>query len=613
MEAVIKYRIVFWGSGPWKGLAVRVTAFMLLWLTTSASAFDLKILHINDHHSHLQSDSKMELHLGGEATRVQAGGFPRLATLFDKLSAEQTNVLKLHAGDAITGDLFYTLFKGEADAALMNEICFDAFVLGNHEFDDGDSGLARFLDFLGRGDCDTAVLGANVVPEVGVSPLAKSSATDYIRPYVVKKVGGVNVGIVGIDIAQKTKLSSNPDETTVFLDEAQTAQEMIDELERQGIMHIILMTHYQYLNDLALVPRLRGVDVVVGGDSHTLLGDFQDIELNSRGPYPTVIKDAQGDTVCVVQAWQYSAIVGELNVRFADDGTVVSCSGTPHLPLADSFRRTNADDAWVELEGAERDGVETAIAGKPELSIVEEDVNTAALLASFSSEVNQLKNQVIGNAKDRLCLERIPGQGKSKLCDASETAAHGSDIATLVAHVFRRASKTSDIAIQNAGGVRTDVNQGEFTIADAYTLLPFANTLMELRMTGLEVHSVLEDALDYALSKGGSSGAYPYAAGLRWEVNINAPKGHRFSHIQVKGKHESQWAALDFDKIFTVVTNSYISEGRDGYATFKTVTDAGRSLNTYLDYAQVFVDYVKDRGTFGKLPASEYSTRSIIQ
>jgi 5'-nucleotidase/UDP-sugar diphosphatase len=71
----------------------------------------------------------------------------------------------------MTGTLYHTLYNGEADAALMNTVCFDAFELGNHEFDEGDAGLRRFLDHLRSGQCRTTVLAANVEPAIG-SPLA---------------------------------------------------------------------------------------------------------------------------------------------------------------------------------------------------------------------------------------------------------------------------------------------------------------------------------------------------------------------------------------------------------------------------------------------------------
>jgi len=574
---------------------------------------DLTILHINDHHSHLQADGRMDLNLAGERTRVRSGGFPALVAKFKELEAQSESVLKLHAGDAITGDLYYTLFKGKADAALMNEICFDAFALGNHEFDDGDAGLAAFLDELKAGSCATAVLAANVKPEVGVSALAKTSATDYFTPHHIFTRDGMKIGVIGIDIANKTKQSSSPDETTMFADELSTAQAEIDALTKQGVEHIILLTHYQYQNDLALAKALRGVDVIIGGDSHTLLGDFAALGKNAGGPYPTVVKGAAGQTVCVAQAWQYAQIAGELQVSFDDSGAVTACSGTPHMMLADSFRRKNADGKRVELEGDARAAVHAAVKAHPNLSIVSEDADAAAVLAGFSGQVDALKAEKIGTIVSPLCLERIPGQGKSKMCEAADTAKNGSDISNLVAHAFRDMSRTGDIAIQNGGGVRTDVKAGDFSIGDAYTLLPFANTLVEMTMTGAELHQVLEDALDYALTPDGSTGAYPYAAGLRWSIDAAQPKGKRFSNIQFKGPQDSSWSALDKGRQYKVITNNYIAGGRDGYLTFKTVAADGRMIDTYLDYAQSFVDYVRGKGRVDKLDISEYSTQSFTK
>lgn len=579
----------------------------------TAQAAELTILHMNDHHSHLRADGGLDLKLAGEKTRVRSGGFPAVVSTFKKLVAENENVLKLHAGDAITGDLYFTLFKGEADAALMNEVCFDAFALGNHEFDDGDGGLATFLDFLKSGDCNTPVLAANVVPEVGVSALAKSGANDYIRPYTVVRSGGMNIGIIGIDIVGKTTISSNPDATTRFLDETKTAQTYIDELTGMGIDHIILLTHYQYRNDLKLARVLTGVDVIVGGDSHTLLGDFGALGLNTDGAYPTNATNAGGDPVCIVQAWEYSQIVGELTVNFDDNGVVQSCDGTPHMMLADSFKRKNSDGKRVELTGDARAAVIDAVKANPLLSIVTEDADAATMLASFSEKVDELKGMKIATVAETLCLERIPGQGKSKLCDVSLTAKNGSDISNLVAHAFRDMARSSDIAIQNGGGVRIDVSAGDFSIGDAYKLLPFANTLVELDMTGAEINAVLEDGLDLALSPDGSTGAYPYAAGLRWHIDASKPKGSRISKLEFKGPSDTSWGPLSMSASYKVVTNDYIAAGRDGYTTFGKITKEGRVVDTYLDYAQSFVDYVRKTGTIKKLPLSDYSTQSFTK
>ncbi|MEC9254698.1 MAG: metallophosphoesterase, partial [Pseudomonadota bacterium] len=117
------------------------------------NSMSISILHMNDHHSHLEAESfgfdvsELGLETGAEGgaiaeVDVTYGGFPMMVSLFNSLEMQSDNVLKLHSGDAITGTLYYSLFKGRADADMMNQICFDAFALGNHEFDDGDTGLA---------------------------------------------------------------------------------------------------------------------------------------------------------------------------------------------------------------------------------------------------------------------------------------------------------------------------------------------------------------------------------------------------------------------------------------------------------------------------------------
>ncbi|WP_220720433.1 NAD nucleotidase [Agarivorans litoreus] len=578
--------------------------------TPSPQPLSINVLHINDHHSHLQADSGIDLNLAGEATRVSVGGFPKVVAKINELAASKDNVLKLHAGDAITGDLYYTLFKGEADAALMNEVCFDAFALGNHEFDGGDAGLKTFLEFLYSPTCQTQVLAANVEPEVGVSPLAPTTRWDYFQPYMIKSFGDAKVGIIGIDIATKTKNSSSPDATTQFHDETSTAQMYIDELKEKGVNNIILLTHYQYKNDLELAAKLTDVDVIIGGDSHTLLGDFEELGLNSAGDYPTMVSNLDGDPVCVAQAWQYSAVVGDLAVTFDGNGKLESCAGTPHLLLADSFKRKDTNGDRVELTGATRTAVTDAVAANPNLSIVTADANAADLLAVYAEEVDLLKQSVVGEVAQNLCFERIPGQGRSTLCDVSATSANGSDISNLVAQAFLEQAVRGDVAIQNAGGVRNDVPQGDYTIGDAYTLLPFANTLVYLEMTGAEIKTVLNEAVDYSLDPEGSTGAYPYAAGLRYKVDMSQAAGSRLYDVEVKAKGTTDWIALADSDSFTVVTNNYIAGGRDGYFSFADISaDESKFEDSFLDYAQSFVDYVERNGTIDKLPLESYSTQ----
>ena len=105
-------------------------AMLLLLVGRSAYACDLTILHINDHHLHLKRDGRMSLKSDGKSIRVRSGALPTVFAKIRELQEVNQNVIKLHAGDAISGSLFFTLFKAETDAALINEVCFDAFELG---------------------------------------------------------------------------------------------------------------------------------------------------------------------------------------------------------------------------------------------------------------------------------------------------------------------------------------------------------------------------------------------------------------------------------------------------------------------------------------------------
>ena len=570
--------------------------------------FSLNILHINDHHSHLKAASS-ELTLGGKTTQVEMGGFPRVTALAKSLAASKTHPLTLHGGDAITGDLYYTLFQGEADAKLMNTLCFDALVVGNHEFDNGDAGLKTFLDFLHQGSCQTPVLAANVEPESGVSPLAPA-AGNYLQPYLIKEYGQQKIGIIGIATGTKTQSSSSPDATTKFSDETTTAQRYIDELKQKGINKIVLLSHYGLDGDKRMSAALKGVDVIIGGDSHSLLGSgFTALGLNPEGEYPLQLTNADGDKVCVAQAWQYASLLGELDIDFDAKGVITRCQGTPHLLLGETFKQKDDTGAYVALSGDALTAVQAEVATNPLLDIVVPDSEAQTLLDDYAKQVTDKTSAVIGTASEDLCLSRIPGDKRSAICTQAETNAHGSDISNQVAQAFLAMSQEAEIAIQNGGGVRTDIAAGNITIGSAYTLLPFANTLTNLSMSGAEIRKVLNEAVDYSFDASGSTGSYPYAAGLRFDVDRSRPAGSRLFNLETKVKGSSQWTPLDESHTYKVVTNSFTALGKDNYLTFATVTARGDAVNTYLDYAQSFVDYVKQKGTLGKPAAEDYSTQ----
>lgn len=576
---------------------------------------EINIAHINDHHSNLEAIPGFELQVDGLATRVEAGGFPRLTALF-KASAGLPNLLKIHAGDAMTGTLYHTIYKGEADAALMNTICFDAFELGNHEFDEGDAGLRKFLDHLRSGPCRTPVLAANVEPAPG-TPLAATGSRDYLQPYLLKKFGDITVGIVGIEARDKTLVSSRPLPTTRIADETTTAQRQIDALKARGIRHIILVTHQGYENDKAMAAKLTDVDVIIGADSHTLLGDFSGVGLSAAGAYPTIVRNRDGDPVCIGQAWEYGKAFGLMKVRFDTSGSVNSCGGRATLVIGDDFRQKNEAGKFTPLDKAARQQILDRLKSQPAVQVVTPDPLAQAELERFSGRLAQMKQQKIGTASEALCLVRVPGEATNRSagiagCERANTLARGSDIAQSVAEAYRQASQRADIALQNGGGIRTALPGGDVTINTAHTVLPFSNMLIEVPVSGRQLVNVLEDAVANHLDNKNSDGSHPYAAGLRWDLDMSKPRDSRFSRLEVRDRASDEWRPLDPQRIYTVVTSDYLAEGGDGYATLATIHRTGHSVNTYLLYTQTFIDYLQGKGTITRPAAADYSHQKTI-
>ncbi|MDF1482406.1 bifunctional metallophosphatase/5'-nucleotidase [Extensimonas sp. H3M7-6] len=588
----------------------------------SYKPLSLNIAHINDHHSQLDPFAATQLQLDGVATQVELGGFARQTAFFKSL-AGTPNLLKLHAGDALTGTLYYTFFKGQADAQLMNSICFDAFIPGNHEFDDGDAELKQFLDYLWDpanrptgSSCKTPALSANIVPQAGTA-LAPSAGTPYLQPYLIRNIDGVDVGIIGLTTKDKTTNSSRPLPTTQFLDEASAAQQTIDTLRNKGVRHIVLMTHLGYDNDKALAAKLTDVDVIIGGDSHTLLGDFQSLGQSSAGAYPTVAKNKSGETVCIGQAWEYAKASGLMHVEFNAQGSVDKCSGQASLLIGDSFKRQDSTGAWQPLADADRQALIAKLAANPAVKVLTPDAQAAQTLATFSSQVSAEKAKAIGSASEALCLVRVPGEATNRSagvagCESANTLARGSDAAQVVADAFLAASKRADFAMQNAGGVRIAIPAGPLNMNTAFTLLPFTNVLVELELTGADVVAALEDGVANHLDNKQSDGSHPYASGLRWDLDMSQPKGQRFANVQVRNKTTGAWAPIDPAKTYVLVTNDYEASGKDGYTTLGKAYAAGRYVNTYLLYTQSFVDYVLAKGTLSRPQRGDYAHQKVV-
>ena len=554
----------------------------------SANMFELNVAHINDHHSHLEEE-KMPLKLNGQTVIATIGGLPRVAQEIKDFRKNNKNTLILHAGDAVTGTLYYTLFEGKADAQLMNAINFDAFTLGNHEFDDGNKFLKSFLDAL-----TIPVISANVVPDKG------SILEGKWKPYIIKNIGGQKVGIIGINVVKKTKESSSPGDDIKFTDEVETAGKYVKELQNQGINKIILLSHAGYEKNVEIGEKVDGIDLIISGDTHYLLGkEFEQFGLVPEKPdYPKKVNSPDGNPVYIAEAWNYSYLLGEMKVKFDQNGVIKELIPTPKLLIGDTFEIKNAEGKTVQLNEKEKLVIINSIKNNRNIKVVKNDTVTQQLLDRYQKEKTELGKQSVGKITEEILGgsdNRVPGPHNKD----------GSFATTLVAesvlHKLRNMGTGNvDFVIGNAGNVRITLNPGNFTYDQAYSLLPFtSNTVFITDITGAEVKQVLEDAIDYVLN-GGSTGAFPYGAGIRYEATKEGKLGTRVKKIEVFDFKANKWVPIDAKKSYMLAVNSYIAQGKDGYTTLGKITAQKRGTDTHLSDTKIFIDYLKEKKEVGK-------------
>jgi len=555
---------------------------------STASTFELNVAHINDHHSHLEEE-KMPLKLNGQTVTATIGGLPRVAQEIKDFRKNNKNTLVLHAGDAVTGTLYYTLFEGKADAELMNVINFDAFTLGNHEFDDGNKVLKSFLDAL-----TIPIVSSNVVPDKG------SILEGKWKPYLIKNVGGQKIGIIGIDVVKKTKESSNPGDDVKFLDEVETARKYVKKLQDEGINKIIVLSHAGYEKNVEIGEKVDGVDLIISGDTHYLLGkEFEQFGLVPEKPdYPKKVNSPDGNPVYIAEAWNYSYLLGEMKAKFDKNGVIKELIPTPKVLIGDTFEIKNAEGKVVQLGEKEKAAIINSIKNNKNIKVVKNDTVTEKLLERYQKEKTELGKNSVGKITEEILGgsdNRVPGPHNKD----------GSFATTLVAesvlHKLRNMGTGNvDFVIVNAGNVRITLNPGNFTYDQAYSLLPFtSNTVFITDITGAEVKQVLEDAIDYVLN-GGSTGAFPYGAGIRYEATKEGNLGTRVKKIEVFDFKANKWVPIDAKKSYMLAVNSYIAKGKDGYTTLGKITAQNRGTDTHLSDTKIFIDYLKEKKEVGR-------------
>ena len=251
----------------------------------------ITILHVNDSHSQLEPVRSGEY--------AGMGGALERAAYIDSVRRADGpgNVLVLHAGDYFQGSSYFSEFGGTVEIQDLNAVKYDAVTLGNHEFDNGLEALGERLSSL---ECPVVVCNYDFSP---------FEAGKYIKPYVIVEKAGKKIGIIGVLCKLKDMVAGDIADRVPSYDMIPTVQKYADELRSQCDL-VVALTHIGYtehtpgdITDPQLVAATRGIDIVIGGHSHTFLEE------------PDWVENLDGKKVPIVQTGCAGVYMGEFHVR----------------------------------------------------------------------------------------------------------------------------------------------------------------------------------------------------------------------------------------------------------------------------------------------------------
>jgi 2',3'-cyclic-nucleotide 2'-phosphodiesterase (5'-nucleotidase family) len=431
----------------------------------TAEVDSLVLLHTNDVHSHLDPRRASS----GEAI----GGAAARAALLARERARGGVSLTLDAGDVFQGTAYYNFFRGVPDYRVMSRMGYDLGALGNHDLDDGPLSWLR-----ASRDARFPILSANVfvaaesawaagrppVPAalrkgarwIGGAPVPESAPLRRLcEASVVRQVGGRRIAFLGLTTGDLPRIVSvGPNRGVAVSDPVAVAEALVPELRRKADV-VIVLSHIGVEEGRRLARRVPGIDVIVGGHTHTLLKEpvFVPNPADENGFHGTAI----------VQAGSRGEWLGRTVLRF-DGKRLTAVTGTV-LPV----RPGAGEDAGVErILEPYRDSISTRMAAP--------------------------------------VFRTSRAYGTAGLKDGD------TPLGNFVADALREPVH-ADIAIQNVGGIRGGIPKGNVTVGDLYSVLPFENRIVIVEMRGWQVRGLL-DFIARRIGKGG----FAQVSGVRFTI-----------------------------------------------------------------------------------------------
>jgi 2',3'-cyclic-nucleotide 2'-phosphodiesterase (5'-nucleotidase family) len=450
-------------------------------------------------------------------------------------------VLYLDAGDAMQGTLISNYFYGASTMEAFNAMGVAAMSVGNHEFDWGQAVLQDRYD-----QAEFPFLGANVfyAKKQGNTDHGHGGRPHWVKPYVIREVNGVRVGVIGI-ANPETPSITNPANVAdlMFTDPAQAVYDVLPEAEAEGATMIVVLAHIGGffpsfeggIGDFACALDPEKVDLIVSGHTHSRLDDV----------------------ICgipVVQA--YSSGTAFSRVDFSVDKATGEVAGYQM-----NYEPTSTYQTWYGGPATYK----RWDTGEPVPVVPDPDV--AAIVDYYEAQVEAAKNEVIGETTTAI----------------TRNYRYESAMGDWVTDIMRAYDPGIDFAFTNSGGLRADIDAGPITFGEVFEAQPFDNTLVVVELTGAEVRQVLAEGIT------GQHGLIQ-VSGLRFAFDYGtAAVGD--STIVGDVIDMSTGLPLDPAATYYVAVNDFMANGGDHYGTLP----GNPQVNTYALVRDVVVSWIKSQ------------------
>ena len=253
----------------------------------------LTILHSNDTHSTI-----MPLNANlADTTLADRGGYLRRIAMLKEERQKAPDLLLFDSGDFSQGSSYYTMFKGDVEVGLMNQMHYDAVTIGNHEFDFGLENMVRLFRM------------ANFPVVCSNYDFADTELAKIVKPYIVLKRQGLKIGVFALCPPLEGLVSTKNYGPLKYLNPSECAQKMIDILKKkEKCDFVICLSHLGWQNSEfpcdKMIQDTRGVDLVLDGHSHTYLEKLE------------YVNDLDGHLVPVNQNGKHGAFIAKMQLTF---------------------------------------------------------------------------------------------------------------------------------------------------------------------------------------------------------------------------------------------------------------------------------------------------------